>query len=796
MQLERFLNPEQCHAAETLNGPVLILAGAGSGKTRTLTYRIANLIEHDVNPWNILAITFTNKAASEMRSRVDDIVGSGADSIWVATFHSTCVRILRRFADRIGYDDSFSIYDSDDQKTLMRNLCKEKGIDTKKLKEKTILNMISSNKDELISPEEYDRMAGCDPVESKIAEMYHAYQEALKKSNAMDFDDLIVNTVKLFRNNPDVLENYQRRFLYIHVDEYQDTNTAQFELIRLLAEKNKNLCVVGDDDQSIYKFRGANIHNILDFEKNYPEAEVIKLEQNYRSTQNILNAANAVIANNVGRKDKALWTDKGDGHKVHFRLLSSQKEEAEYIAEDIARKVRKREARYKDCAVLYRTNAQSRELEERFLYDNIVYQIVGGVNFYSRKEIKDCLAYLKTIANGQDDLMVRRIINVPKRGIGNTSLDKAAQFAANNDLSLFDAIAHADRIPGLGKAADKMREFAEMIERIRARMNDDFYDDLPELLDDVLNESGYLEDLRISDDDEDKDRIENLDELISKAAVYEEKYAAENPESESGPTLTDFLNEVSLVADIDNVSEDQDRVLLMTIHAAKGLEFEHVYIAGMENGLFPGEGAIFAGDEELEEERRLAYVGITRAKEELTLTAAAYRVMRGQATNNPVSMFVREIPEEYLEGNLPKLGVFNSNSYSSNGYSSNGYNSNGYSSNDYNSYSGGTSNYGFGGSGSNYGNRPKPVAPTPRRDIEPDKKPFAAVKSIATLKKGSAFTSSEIDYKVGDRVKHVKFGEGTVKNMETRDGAVYVTVEFDSTGNRVLSAAFARLTKL
>lgn len=792
MQLERYLNPEQTHAAETLNGPVLILAGAGSGKTRTLTYRIANLLEHDVNPWNILAITFTNKAASEMRTRVDDLVGNGADSIWVATFHSTCVRILRRFGDRLGYADSFSIYDADDQKTLMRSLCKEKGIDTKKLKEKTILNVISANKDELISPEEYDRMVGADPTESRIAEMYHAYQEALKKSNAMDFDDLIVNTVKLFRKCPDVLENYQRRFLYIHVDEYQDTNTAQFELIRLLAEKNKNLCVVGDDDQSIYKFRGANIHNILDFEKNYPEAEVIKLEQNYRSTQNILNAANAVIANNVGRKDKALWTDKGEGKKVHFRLLSTQKEEAEYIAEDIARKVRKREARYKDCAVLYRTNAQSRELEERFLYDNIVYQIVGGVNFYSRKEIKDCLAYLKTIANGQDDLMVRRIINVPKRGIGNTSLEKAQLFASNNDISLFDAIAHAERIPGIGKAADKMREFAELIERFRARINDDFYDDLPELLDDVLNESGYLEDLRISDDDEDKDRIANLDELISKAAVFEEKFAAENPESESGPTLSDFLNEVSLVADIDNVTENQDRVLLMTIHAAKGLEFEHVYIAGMEDGLFPGDGAIFAGEEELEEERRLAYVGITRAKEELTLTAAAYRMMRGQGTNNPVSMFVREIPEEYVEGNLPKTGIGNSSSGGFKSYNFDSFGSGSFGSGSYGSGFGSRSTSG----GTSFGNGLKPYAPTPRRDIEPEKKPFAAVKGISTLKKGSAFSSSDLNYKAGDRVRHIKFGDGTVKNLETRDGSVYVTVEFDKTGNRILSAAFAKLTKI
>ena len=784
MQLEKYLNPEQQHAAETLNGPVLILAGAGSGKTRTLTYRIANLIEHGVNPWNILAITFTNKAAGEMRSRVDDIVGYDAGSIWVATFHATCVRILRRFGDRIGYDNSFSIYDADDQKTLMRNLCKEHGIDTKKLKEKTILNVISSNKDELISPEEYDRMVGSDPVEKKIAEMYHAYQDAMKKSNAMDFDDLIVNTVKLFKNFPDVLQTYQNRFVYIHVDEYQDTNTAQFELVRLLAERNRNLCVVGDDDQSIYKFRGANIHNILDFEKNYPEAEVIKLEQNYRSTQNILDAANAVIANNKGRKEKSLWTDQGEGHKVHFRLLSNQKEEAEYIAQDISRLVRHHEARFKDCAILYRTNAQSRELEESFLMDNLSYQIVGGVNFYSRKEIKDCLAYLKTIANGQDDLMVKRIINVPKRGIGPTSVEKAQSYAANNDLSLFDAMAHAERIPGIGKAADKMLAFAEMIERLRARIADDFYDDLPEILNDVLEESGYLEDLRVSDDDEDKDRINNLDELITKAAVYEEKFAAENPESETGPTLSDFLNEVSLVADIDNVSEDQDRVLLMTIHAAKGLEFKHVYIAGMEEGLFPNDNVIFAGDDELEEERRLAYVGFTRAKEELTLTATAYRMMRGQGTCNPVSQFVREIPKKYIEGNLPQL--YNPDSAFSDTES------------DYNrSWNRrGMADSDGGEIRSVYGNRPRPKAARPNKDIDPDQKPFAAVKSIADLKKGSAISEAGVDYGVGDRVRHIKFGEGVVTEMEQREGSTYVTVEFEKSGRRVLSAAFARLTKL
>ena len=773
MHLEKYLNPKQLEAAETLEGPVLILAGAGSGKTRTLTYRIANLIDHGVSPFHILAITFTNKAAGEMKSRVENTVGYGGDSIWVATFHSTCVRILRRFADKLGYDNNFSIYDADDQKTVMKNLFKLHGIDPKRMKEKTVLGVISSNKDELISPSEYDKMVGNDYVEAKIASLYHAYQEELKKNNAMDFDDLIVNCVKLFQLYPDVLATYQNRFHYIHVDEYQDTNTAQFELIRLLAERHHNLCVVGDDDQSIYKFRGANIHNILDFEKNYPEAKVIKLEQNYRSTQFILDAANAVIANNMNRKSKSLWTDRGAGHKVHFRLLPSQKEEAQFIADDIARKVRLKETTYKECAVLYRTNAQSRELEERFLYENIVYQIVGGQNFYGRKEIKDILAYLKTIDNGNDDLAVARIINVPKRGIGATSLEKVRIYASNNEISLYEAIAHADRVPGLGKSAGKFADFAEMIERLRLRNSDrDFYDDLPELIDDVLNESGYLEDLRISNDDDDKERIQNLDEFISKAAVYEERFATENPESEYGPTLTDFLNEVSLVADIDNVSSDNDKVLLMTLHAAKGLEFEHVYIAGMEEGLFPGEATIFAGEEEMEEERRLAYVGMTRAKDDLTLTAASFRMMRGNAVNNPVSQFVREIPDELIEGNMPRKRTPSFGGFDD-------------------------SFIPISRSGSGY---VKPKAPTPRRDVEPDKKPFAATKSLSNLTKGSslngAITSDKLDYAVGDRVSHVKFGEGTVSEMEDRDGSVYVTVEFDSVGRRVLSAAFARLKKL
>ena len=763
------LNDQQKIGVTTIDGPVLLLAGAGSGKTRVLTNRIAYLLEQGVNPWNILAIAFTNKAAGEMRERVDDMVGFGSESIWIATFHSTCVRILRRHIDRLGYDTNFTIYDSDDQKSIIKAICKRDNIDTKQIKERTIMGVISSCKDEMISPSEYEQEAMGNRINQRIAHVYKEYQNTLKKNNALDFDDLLVKTVELFQNCPDILESYQKRFQYIMVDEYQDTNTVQFEMIRLLAQAHRNLCVVGDDDQSIYKFRGANIRNILDFEFNYPDATVIKLEQNYRSTKNILDAANAVISHNKGRKSKALWSERGEGKKLHFCQFENAIEEAQYICDDIRHKVRTKEASYKDCAVLYRTNAQSRAIEEQFVRDNIAYRLVGGTNFYGRKEIKDVLAYLKTVESGRDDLAVKRIINVPKRGIGAVSIEKAERFASENEISLLEAFARADEIPSLGKTAEKMRAFTSMIRVFRTKMQDGYYDDLPELLDDVIKGTGYLEDLENSDDEDAEDRIQNIDELITKAAAYEEKYEAENPEAEHGPTLQDFLTEVSLVADIDGVDSSNERVLLMTIHSAKGLEFSHVYLTGMEDGLFPGYMAITAeNDEEMEEERRLAYVGITRAKDELTLTCAKARMIRGETQYNPVSTFIREIPSELLEGNRPKKTVYYEEPVKSESVA----------------YVKQAPFTGF----SNIG-MVKPKASL----RQPASKPYGG---LSGLTKGSQMSGGSFNFEVGERVRHIKYGDGVVDCVEVADGTTTVTVYFDKAGKRVLNAAFARLQKI
>ena len=560
MSIYDTLNEEQKNGVFTTEGPVLILAGAGSGKTRVLTHRVAYLIEEcGVNPYNIMAITFTNKAAGEMRERIDDMVGYGSESIWVATFHSTCVRILRRYIDRLGYDTNFTIYDSDDQKTLMKDICKRLQIDTKIHKEKTFLNVISSAKDELVDPIEFTTRAAGDYNKRIQAQVYMEYQRELKMNNALDFDDLLFKTVELFKLDKEVLASYQERFRYIMVDEYQDTNTAQFELIRLLASKYKNLCVVGDDDQSIYKFRGANIYNILNFEKHFPDATVIKLEQNYRSTQNILDAANSVIANNVGRKDKALWTDNGAGEKIHFEQLESGYEEADYVTRDIASKVRRGQYTYKDCAILYRTNAQSRLFEERFIVSNIPYKIVGGVNFYSRKEVKDILAYLKTIDNGRDDIAVKRIINVPKRGIGATSISKVSNYAFDHEIPFYSALRQASDIPGMGKAADKIRPFVLFIQSMRAKLDNGY--SLTQLILEIIETTGYVEELEAEGTEEAQARIENIDELISKISSYEE--------GEENPTLSGFLEEVALVADIDGLDENTDYVVLMTLHSAK-----------------------------------------------------------------------------------------------------------------------------------------------------------------------------------------------------------------------------------
>lgn len=770
------LNDRQREAVLQTEGPVLILAGAGSGKTRVLTQRIAYLIEEKhVNPWNILAITFTNKAAEEMRERVDSIVGFGAESIWVSTFHSMCVRILRRYIDRLGYDTNFTIYDTDDSKSVMKEICKRLNIDTKLYKERAILSEISSAKDELISPEEYNLNTMGDFSKRRVAEAYREYQDTLKKNNALDFDDLIAKTVELFRMNPDVLDSYQERFRYISVDEYQDTNTAQFELVRLLSRKYRNLCVVGDDDQSIYKFRGANIRNILDFEKVFPEAKVVKLEQNYRSTQTILDAANAVIRNNTARKDKRLWTDQGEGEKVHFRRFDSAYEEAEFIASDIARKKRYG-ADYRDFAVLYRTNAQSRLLEERFIMEGIPYDVVGGVNFYARKEIKDVLAYLKTIDNGRDDLAVKRIINVPRRGIGATTILRVQDYADGRAISFFDALCEADQIMAVGKGAAKIKPFTTMIRAFRSKMA---YYSLEELVQDVLESTGYVKELEDSDEEDAQDRIQNIDEFISKVVAYES--------SHDEPTLSGFLEEVALVADVDNVDGADNRVLLMTLHSAKGLEFPYVYLSGMEDGIFPSYMTITSDDPSaIEEERRLAYVGITRAKEELTLTCARQRMVRGETQYNPVSRFIREVPEDLMDERVPvfrkspELEEFEENQEIRERFRSAPY-------------------------GGNYGTdavtdfRPRAVV-KPKKTAE-ENRPFIArgldsLSGVNGLNRGGQGKAAALEYGEGDRVRHMKYGEGMVRTIEDGPRDYRVTVDFDKAGTKIMYAAFAKLKKI
>ena len=743
MSIYDTLNPPQKEAVFHTEGPLLILAGAGSGKTRVLTHRIACLMEEKgVNPWNILAITFTNKAAQEMRERVDKLVGMGAESIWVSTFHSACVRILRRHIDFLGFDNHFAIYDTEDQKTVIKEVCRRLNIDTKIYKERTLMAKISHAKDELISPEEMELNAGGDFNEKKIAAVYKEYQATLRKNNALDFDDLIVKTVELFQNCPDVLEYYQERFQYIMVDEYQDTNTAQFKFVSLLASKYQNLCVVGDDDQSIYKFRGANIGNILGFEKAFPGAKVIRLEQNYRSTENILEAANRVIENNTERKPKRLWTENGAGDKVHFRQFLNGFEEAEYVVGEITKARRNGDCNYKDCAVLYRTNAQSRLFEEKFLLANVPYKIVGGINFYARKEIKDLLCYLKTVSNAKDDVAVRRILNVPKRGIGAATVSKVQDYAEYMQVSFYDALRVAEEIPSIGRSLSKINGFVDFIQSLRSK--EEVYT-VRELLEEVIRLTEYVDELRAEDTEEAKARIENIDELISKTEMYQETMKAQNEPA----TLSGFLEEIALVADIDSVDPNQDYVLLMTLHSAKGLEFPKVFLTGMEDGIFPGYMTISSGDpSDLEEERRLCYVGITRAMKELTLTCAQQRMIRGETQFNRVSRFVREIPRELVD----------------------------------------------------LGHTVQEKKPR-LEDIAPKNNSYMQMKMAFHAKpfqpKEFKVTKAEaLDYEVGDTVRHVKFGVGIVKNI-TEGGRDYeVTVDFDRFGVKKMFAGFAKLKKI
>ncbi len=696
------LNDQQYKAATHYTGPLLILAGAGSGKTKVLTHRIAYLIdEKHVAPWSIMALTFTNKAAGEMRSRVNAQVGAASSDIQVSTFHSACVRILRRYCEVLGYTRSFTIYDSDDQKSLMRQIIKYLNLDPKKFKERDFLSAISHAKDELISPIQYEMNANGDFMKQNYARAYREYEKRLKEANAFDFDDLICKSIELFENNPDVLEVYQRRYRFIMVDEYQDTNTAQFRLIKLMADHirhdgthEQNLCVVGDDDQSIYKFRGANITNILNFEKYYPDAKVIKLEENYRSTANILEAANSVIHNNIERKSKALWTKKDKGNTITLKVFNTDYDEADGVSESIFNAKYNGYADYNEFAILYRTNAQSRVFEEKLVRANIPYKIVGGLNFYQRREIKDVLAYLRAIENENDSVSLMRIINVPKRGIGLSTLDRVSSFAIDHGISFYAALKSYEFIDGIGRSKSKIESFVALMESFKNHLNSPDYT-LSDLFDEVLNESGYISMLDEEDDLKKEERLENIDELRTKIADYINNFdineAADNSTDkmssteassdtdneytndanitgsiDSTPTLRGFLEEISLVADIDNVSDDNNLVLLMTLHSAKGLEFPYVFIVGMEDNVFPGYMAINAPDpeihqKELEEERRLCYVGITRAKKRLALSCVKCRFKNGEQQFNRPSMFLKEIPRYLLNHTKGMLMNFDDN---------------------------------------------------------------------------------------------------------------------------------------
>ena len=737
MSIYDTLNNEQREAVFCTEGPLLMLAGAGSGKTRSLTHRIAYLIEEKgVAPWNILAITFTNKAAQEMRERVDALVGYGSEDVWISTFHATCSRILRRHIDLLGYDRNFTIYDASDQKSLMKEVLKEMKIDTKQFPERSVMSEISSAKNEYKSPLDYRNEYGSNFRNQRIADIYEHYQKRLKENNALDFDDLLVKMVDLFQTNPDVLEHYQDRFQYIMVDEYQDTNTVQFLLVSLLAKKYRNLCVVGDDDQSIYKFRGANIYNILNFEKVFPDAQVIRLEQNYRSTQNILNAANGVIANNKGRKEKKLWTENQKGELVHFKQYDTEYDEADGVVSRI-NFLAMRGVQYKDMAILYRTNAQSRIFEEKLKQKNIPYAIVRGISFYDRKEIKDLMSYLKVVDSGMDDLSVKRIINVPKRGIGQTTINRLQEFAILNQMSFLDAVFNADEIPEVARALAKLHKFADMIEEFREYASEH---EISELLEHILDVTQYRVELEVEGTDESISRLEDIEELFNDIAYYEEE--------EENPNLRDFLAEkdmYTLNAGIDNLEDENNKVLLMTLHNAKGLEFNNVFLGGMEEGVFPGFGAMMSGDEsEIEEERRLCYVGITRAKERLFLSAAKRRMLRGQTQYNRRSRFIDEIPGQYLdtEQRVSEQRVVKNTER--------------------------PAKYQYGA---------KAGKPYNLSDFK--------VKPVG-----------ELDYQVGDRVKHIKFGVGTVQEITKGGRDFEVAVEFDRVGRKKMFASFAKLKKV
>lgn len=721
------MNKEQSEAVRTTEGPLLIMAGAGSGKTRVLTHRIAYLLdEKDVSPYNILAITFTNKAAKEMKERVQALVGEEAEVIWMSTFHSMCVRILRRDADRIGIERNFTIIDPTDQKSVIKDVLKRENIDPKKYEPKIFIGEISKLKNDLLTPAKAEAEAD-DFYSRMVATVYKGYQQQLVRNQALDFDDLIMTTIRLFERVPDVLDFYQNKFQYIHVDEYQDTNTAQYTLVNMLAQKFKNLCVVGDSDQSIYGWRGANIHNILSFEKDYPNARTIFLEQNYRSTKTILQAANEVIRHNTERKPKGLWTANQQGEKIHYYEAMSERDETEYVVREIF-KQQKKGKRYKDMAVLYRTNAQSRVLEETFLKSTIPYVMVGGQKFYDRKEIKDLLSYLRLIANSADDISLRRIINVPKRGIGPSSVEKIATYAADHELTMFDALAEVDFIGLSKKVTQAAAEFYQLMSNL---MQEQEFLEVSEIVDEVLEKSGYREMLKREQSIESRSRLENIDEFMSVPVDYEKNTPLEEQ------SLINFLTDLSLVADVDEANLE-DGVTLMTMHSAKGLEFPIVFIIGMEESIFPHIRAIQSeNDHEMEEERRISYVAITRAEEELYLSHATSRTLFGRPQSNARSRFLNEIPEELLD--LPER---------------------------------------------------QHATTIGSKKRQPAKRGF----SQRTVK-NAASSSTASNWKVGDKVMHKSWGEGMVSNVNDKNGSTELDIIFKSEGPKRLLAQFAPIEK-
>lgn len=776
-----YMNSRQFEAVTATKGAVLVLAGAGSGKTTVLVNRIANLVKYgdaynsdfvphftpdDVTaaedylngktqdlpygvfsvdapaPWQILAITFTNKAANELKERINAKLGSGGESIWAGTFHSICGKILRMNAERIGFTSHFTVYDTDDQKRLIKNIMKDLSVDEKMFPIRSILSAISSSKDSLITPAEYNETAGSDYRQQTIAKIYAEYQKRLRAADAMDFDDMINHTVKLLSENPDILEYYGSKFKYIMVDEYQDTNHAQYELVHLMASVHDNLCVVGDDDQSIYRFRGATIENILNFEDDYENAKVIRLEQNYRSVGNILDAANAVIANNRGRKGKNLWTDKGDGELINVYTALDERDEAKYVTDRILENVRSG-AKFGDHAVLYRMNAQSASIENVFARSGISYKVIGGMRFYERKEIRDVLAYLSLVNNNNDDIRLRRIINEPKRGIGDTTINNATEIANQLGLSLFEVLDTADQYAPLSRAATKLKDFCDMIKSLTAMAEESSISDLLAAL---LEKSGYRISLMSDADPKNADRLQNVDEFVNTVKQYE----TENDE----PSLSAFLEEIALVSDIDSMNENEDKVTLMTVHSAKGLEFENVFLIGLEEGIFPGNQSIYGGESEIEEERRLMYVAITRAKRRLTVTNAVTRMVFGSTNRNMPSRFLKEIPDRFC--NI-KSGVPNQNRFQNSGIDfgiSHGIQSNKYA----------------------------------------QKTTFAATKTFGGFSASkSTASNSKADYSAGQRVEHRTFGQGLIISVSPMGNDSLLEIAFDSVGTKKLMATYAKL---